>query len=67
MNPDTGFFADTSQSYWSDAVDGNAVQSGGAANELPVYTARNLYTDSNGSHLNITATPSPSPIRAHRG
>lgn len=45
VDADTGFFSKTSRSYWSDAVDGNSAQLGGAAGELPVYTARNLYTN----------------------
>ncbi len=54
VDPDTGFFADTSQSFWSDTVDGNTAQQGGAAHELPASNARNLYTDINGADLNAT-------------
>ena len=54
MDPGTGFFSDTSHSYWSDSVDGNTVTLGGGANELPVDTARNLYTNISGNDLNAT-------------
>ena len=40
----TGFFKDTSQSFWSSVVDGNDVTTGGAANELNVVT-RKVYSD----------------------
>ena len=36
-------FADTAQSFWSDAVDGNEITSGGA-NEQLVGATRNIYT-----------------------
>jgi type IV pilus assembly protein PilY1 len=55
IDPNTGFFSNSSQSYWSDSVDGNTVTRGGAANELPVHTARNLYTSLNGGDLNASA------------
>jgi type IV pilus assembly protein PilY1 len=54
VDPGTGFFKDTAQSFWSDSVDGARVESGGAANELPLDTARNLYTDVAGPDLNAT-------------
>ena len=40
----TGFFKDTSKSFWSPAVDGAAVDVGGAASQLPNPATRNLYT-----------------------
>lgn len=49
VNPDTGFFSDTAQSYWSIAVDGKEVDEGGAASKLPSYSSRNVYTYYSGS------------------
>lgn len=40
----TGFFNSTSQSYWSDSVDGLTTASGGAANEIPEPASRKVYT-----------------------
>ncbi len=40
----TGFFKPTSQSFWSDSADGKTTAKGGAANEIPVSSARNVYT-----------------------
>ncbi len=37
VNPVTGFFEDTAQSYWSITADGNNVEVGGAASQLPKY------------------------------
>jgi type IV pilus assembly protein PilY1 len=48
----TGFFNDTAQSFWSDEADGASATLGGAAQELPVYTERQVYTDLNGGDLN---------------
>jgi type IV pilus assembly protein PilY1 len=42
IDPATGFFAESSQSYWSADVDGPDVELGGAANEIPA--SRNVYT-----------------------
>jgi type IV pilus assembly protein PilY1 len=44
IDPVTGFFRASTRSFWSDAIDGNNVGAGGAANELPDYTARAMYT-----------------------
>ncbi len=43
----TGFFKTSAQSYWSDAVDGDKVDAGGASHELPVPASRNVYSDVN--------------------
>jgi type IV pilus assembly protein PilY1 len=43
----TGFFKSTSQSYWSDAVDGDKVDAGGASHELPAPATRKVYSDIN--------------------
>lgn len=55
VDHDTGFFRDTSQSFWSDEVDGFSAVLGGAAHELPVYTDRRIYTDINGGDLSATS------------
>jgi len=44
VNPNTGFFAEASRSYWSSTADGSSVQAGGAASQLPSPASRNLYT-----------------------
>ncbi len=44
VDPATGFFADTAQSYWSASVDGATVTQGGAANKLPDPASRRVYT-----------------------
>ena len=54
VDASTGFFSSGSQSYWSDGVDGNNARLGGAANELPEYEERKLYTDLAGGDLNAT-------------
>jgi type IV pilus assembly protein PilY1 len=46
VDPATGFFLETAYSYWtSGGADGNDVQLGGAAHELPAPVSRNLYTN----------------------
>ena len=42
VDPATGFFADTAQSYWTAGVDGSDIELGGAANLIPL--ARDVYT-----------------------
>jgi type IV pilus assembly protein PilY1 len=54
VDPATGFFYDTAESFWSSASDGNDVRLGGAANNLPDPTVRNLYTN-NGGGIALTA------------
>ena len=41
----TGFFRNTAQSFWSANVDGDKIELGGAANELPLPTLRRVYSD----------------------
>ncbi len=41
----TGFFRDSAHSFWSNAEDGDRVDLGGAAFELPAPATRNIYTD----------------------
>ncbi|MGH8197490.1 MAG: pilus assembly protein, partial [Steroidobacteraceae bacterium] len=43
----TGFFRTTAQSFWSANVDGDNVELGGAANELPTVATRTVYSDIN--------------------
>ena len=45
VNVATGFFDNNAQSFWSASADGNKVEAGGAANQLPSPAARNLYTN----------------------
>lgn len=45
VDPDTGFFSSSAQSFWSASADGTEVKAGGAASLLPGYTTRNVYTD----------------------
>ena len=47
VDPDTGFFADSSRNFWSrqPGNDGANVLKGGAANVLPVPANRKLYTN----------------------
>jgi type IV pilus assembly protein PilY1 len=44
VDPNTGFFAAGSKSYWSSVTDGAEVELGGAAAQLPDPANRNLYT-----------------------
>lgn len=55
VNPASGFFETTAQSFWSANVDGNDVLKGGAASRLPSPASRKLFTY-NGSDLNLSAT-----------
>ena len=67
VDPATGFFYDTSQSFWSAAPDGNDVRKGGAAAQIPDPSVRNLYTNISGPVLTNTAnmiTPSNGAISA---
>ena len=62
VDPATGFFKDTAESFWTaGAADGADVLLGGAARQLPDPTLRNLYTNNSGSDLtaaNNALTPS---------
>ncbi len=58
VDTDTGFFSNEAQSFWtdSDVTDGDQVTKGGAANELPFYSSRNLYTNATGTQdVNLSA------------
>lgn len=54
VNPADGFFLDSATSYWSDPMDGNDVEAGGALENLPDSGSRELYTN-NGVQNNLTA------------
>jgi type IV pilus assembly protein PilY1 len=46
VDPATGFFLSTARSYWTTGgADGNDVRLGGAAQQLPTPSIRNLYTN----------------------
>ena len=52
VDPATGFFLDTATSYWtSGGADGNDVRLGGAAQQIPDPSVRNLYTNNSGNDL----------------
>ena len=44
IDPATGFFLSTAQSYWSPSVDGADVTAGGAVSRMPTLDSRHLYT-----------------------
>ena len=45
VDPATGFFKTTAQSFWTVGPDGNNVELGGAANNLPDPSIRKVYTN----------------------
>ena len=45
IDPNTGFFENSSQSYWSDATDGADSEQGGAAGELKNPATRKIYSN----------------------
>ena len=45
VDPNTGLFYDSAASYWTSTVDGNDVKLGGAAENLPDPSVRNVYTN----------------------
>ncbi len=53
VDPNTGFFADTSKNFWAQGsiVDGADVYQGGVANALPSPALRKLYTNNGSSDL----------------
>jgi type IV pilus assembly protein PilY1 len=44
----TGYFKDNAQSFWTIGTDGNDVEAGGAANQLPDPAVRRLFTNQSG-------------------
>ncbi|MEE8108868.1 MAG: hypothetical protein V3T36_06915 [Gammaproteobacteria bacterium] len=57
VDPNTGFFVNSSQSFWSTGTDGDNVKLGGAAHQLPSPSFRNLYTYTD--NLPVAAGGSP--------
>jgi len=55
IDPSTGFFKENSQSFWSTMVDGDRPEQGGAAEQMPEYTQRKLYTNLSGGQLKSDA------------
>ncbi len=53
VDPATGFFTQTGHSFWSSAIDGDAVEAGGAAENLPDPVNRTVYTFTGGT-LDLT-------------
>lgn len=53
INPATGFFDTSAESFWSGSPDGNDIAAGGAASQLPDPLQRKLYT--NNGNNNLTA------------
>ncbi len=52
VDPNTGFFVDTATSYWTTGgADGDDVRLGGAAQQLPDPSVRNVYTNNTGNDL----------------
>ncbi len=45
VDPDSGFFDDNAQSFWTVGTDGNDVRLGGAAHQLPDPIGRKLFTN----------------------
>ncbi|HSD69908.1 MAG TPA: VWA domain-containing protein, partial [Woeseiaceae bacterium] len=65
VNPVTGFFYDTTRSYWTaGGADGNDVRLGGAANRLPAPALRNLYTNNGASNTLSAANNAITPSNA---
>lgn len=52
IDTDTGFFADSAQSFWSAEADGADPTLGGAASQLPAADSRRLFTNIAGADLN---------------
>ncbi len=53
VDPDSGYFADNAQSFWSETPDGATVNSGGAASRLT--SPRKVFTTVNGSIEKLAA------------
>jgi len=51
----TGFFDKDAQSYWSVTADGNNVEVGGAANQIPDPGVRNVYTNQTANNSLVAA------------
>jgi type IV pilus assembly protein PilY1 len=65
VDPATGFFLSTARSYWTTGgADGNDVRLGGAAQQLPTPSIRNLYTNNTTSGDLTAAANHVSPSNA---
>ncbi|HLG52827.1 MAG TPA: hypothetical protein VI339_02850, partial [Steroidobacteraceae bacterium] len=62
VDPSTGFFRSTVQSYWSPSVDGADITAGGAASQL-VYSSRNIYTNI-GDDSNVSLSAAANALSA---
>jgi len=51
VDPSTGFFKDTAQSFWSPSVDGRNAESGGAASKLTNPNTRKMFTHTGNTPL----------------
>ncbi|HTP40026.1 MAG TPA: hypothetical protein VMI92_10680 [Steroidobacteraceae bacterium] len=56
VDPQTGFFKDGTQSFWSASPDGSTVTLGGAAHRLPDPTSRHIYTMLGSNAYNSTTS-----------
>lgn len=65
-DPADGFLLSTSQSYWSDEVDGKDITLGGAAGEIPDWDSRNIYVNF-GDTTNVTLTADGNKLSALTG
>ena len=59
----TGFFTQTSLSYWSDSIDGSDVTAGGVSGEYANATSRNVYTYT-GGYVNTNGVFKPDSVAA---
>jgi len=60
VDPTTGFFKDAAQSFWSVTADGNNVEAGGAASQIPDPSVRNIYTNQTTNSSLVAASNSVS-------
>ncbi|WP_374287080.1 pilus assembly protein [Pseudomonas fluvialis] len=68
IDANTGFFRSSARSWWSSGNDGSNVVLGGAANQLPSPTSRNLWTNINGdTTLNRIETLTPAQTAIYTG
>ncbi|MBN8280010.1 MAG: PQQ-binding-like beta-propeller repeat protein, partial [Gammaproteobacteria bacterium] len=63
IDPDTGLFAKDAFSFWSDAPDGDRVDAGGAASQLPPPATRRVLTNPSGTAL-VPLDPAAPEIQA---
>lgn len=56
IDPNTGYFADNAQSYWSPEVDGKVVELGGIGSQMPDNRVVYTYTGSNPSNVTLASS-----------